>query len=339
MATARLETKKVDRGDHMHRRQFMAGTAALAASVHSSPVRAQDYPARNVRVVVPYAPGGGTDFVGRVVTEQMAAIAKQGFVVENKGGAAGAVGIRDVAAATPDGYTLLVMDTALVILPAINPKSGLSPSMLAPVALLGILPLVLVAHPSLPADTVPELIEYAKQNPDKLNFCSGGTGTSPHLLGELLKIRAGIEMRHVPYRGAAPALTDVVGGSVQLMFTIVPVASSFIANGQLKALATTGAERLAMLDKVPTMVEAGIKDYVAVQWFGLFAPARTPEPIVRRLNSLAMTAVADAAVAKRIVDQGGIAKPGSAADFARFIEAETISWGEIARTAKVTVDQ
>ena len=322
----------------LDRRHFLSGAGAATLALRAGSACAEEFPARPVRVVIPFTPGGGTDFIGRVVAEHMSKAAGQNFYIENKSGAAGAIGMRDVVAATADGYTLLVMDTSLVITPHINPKAGLSPALLTPVALLGTFPSVLVAHPSLPANTVPELIAYARANPDAINFGSGGTGTGPHLQGELFKIMAGIAMRHVPYRGASAAMQDLVGGSIQVQFTAAPSALSFIQGGQLKLLATTGAKRLPMLDHAPTMIEAGLPDYVSAQWFGMLAPARTPQAVVARLNALAGAALTDPAVAKRISEQGGLLSPGTAADFAAFIERELKSWGEIARIAKVAVE-
>ena len=175
-------------------------------------------------------------------------------------------------------------------------------------------------------------------DPSALNFGSGGVGTGPHLQGELLKIRTGIDMKHVAYRGAAAAQQDILGGSIQLMFTAAPTALSFINGGELKVLASTGAVRLPILPAVPTMIEAGIKDYVSEQWFGLLAPAKTPEPILQLLYELATMAITDPAVAKRMTEQGGYLRPGSSKDFSRFMQAEVQSWGEIVRLAKLAAE-
>jgi tripartite-type tricarboxylate transporter receptor subunit TctC len=168
-----------------------------------------------------------------------------------------------------------------------------------------------------------------------MNFGSGGNGTVPHLQGEQFKLKTGTNLQHVPYRGAAAALQDVVGGQIQMLFTAAPTASAFIEGGQLRLIATTGAERLPIAAGVPTLVEAGVKDFVSSQWFGLLAPAKTPAPIVARLNELAVQAARDPGVAKRITDQGGFLQPGSPEDFTRFIESEIKNWGDIVRAAKV----
>lgn len=324
------------------RRSFLH--ASLAASVAplgsgwlSGAAHAQTYPSRNVRMVVPYAPGGTTDFVARVVAEKMSELANgYRFFVENKAGAAGAIGMKDVAASEPDGYTVLLGDSTMAVTPTLTPGAGIDPlRMFKPVSLIATFPSVLVVHPSVPAKTVDELIAYAKQNPGKMNFGSGGNGTVPHLQGEQFKLKTGTNLQHVPYRGAAAALQDVVAGQIQMLFTAAPTANAFIEGGQLRLIATTGAERLPIAAQVPTLVEAGVKDFVSSQWFGLLAPAKTPEPIVARLNELAVQAARDPGVAKRITDQGGFLQPGSPEEFTRFIEGELKSWGDIVRAAKV----
>jgi tripartite-type tricarboxylate transporter receptor subunit TctC len=287
-------------------------------------------------MVVPFAPGGTTDFVARVMSEKMSELAGQRFFVENKTGAAGAIGMRDVAGSAPDGYTVLMGDTTTAITPTLNPAAGIDPfKMFAPIGLVGVFPSVLVLHPSVPAKTVAELVAHAKQNPDKVNFGSGGIGTPPHLQGEQFRLKTGTAMQHVPYRGAAAALQDVVAGQIQMLFTAGPTAGPFIEGGQLRLIATTGAERLPMAAATPTLREQGV-DFVSAQWFGLFAPARTPAPIVARLSELHNQALRDSAVAKRITEQGGFLKPGTPVDFARFIESEIAAWGDIVRSANVT---
>jgi tripartite-type tricarboxylate transporter receptor subunit TctC len=314
-------------------------SAGLSAGVLAAlrPVRAETYPSRNVRLIVPFSAGGTTDFVARLVGDRMSELAGQRFVVENRTGAAGMVGLREVAGATPDGYTLAMADTSVATAPTLNAKAGISPDMFEPICLIATFPSVMVVHPSVPADTVGGLIDYAKKNPGKINFGSGGIGTGPHLQGELFKAMAKIEIQHVAYRGAAAALQDVIGGNIQLLFTAAPTAMAFVQGGKLKLLATTGAEQLPVAATVPTMVEAGLKDFVSEQWFGLLAPAKTPPDIVARANELAVKAMADPAVGQRISDQGGFPRPGPPADYARFIAREVTAWGDIIRTAGVTL--
>jgi tripartite-type tricarboxylate transporter receptor subunit TctC len=325
----------IDRRDFL-RACLSVPAGALAFVPCCAPARAQAYPTRPIRMVVPFAPGGTTDFVGRVVGEKMGEFAGQRFFVENKTGAAGAIGMRDVAGSAPDGYTVLMGDTTMAITPTLNPSAGIDPfKMFQPIGLVGVFPSVLVVHPSVPAKTVAELVAHAKQNPNNVNFGSGGIGTPPHLQGEQFRLKTGTAMQHVPYRGAAAALQDVVAGQIQMLFTAGPTALPFIEGGHLRLIATTGAERLPMAAQTPTLTESGV-DFVSTQWFGLFAPARTPEPVVTRLSELHNQALRDPGVAKRITEQGGFLWPGTPDDFTKFIESEVKLWGEIVRAANVT---
>jgi tripartite-type tricarboxylate transporter receptor subunit TctC len=320
-------------------RRTLLATASAAAGFAlplARSARAETYPSRSVRVIVPYAAGGTTDFAGRVVCEKMGQIAGQAFFVENKTGAAGAIGMKDVAGSTPDGYSLLFMDSTMAVTPSMNPQAGIEPlKMFRPVGIVGLFPSVLVVHPGVPAKTVAELVAYAKANPGKINFGSGGVGTVPHLQGEQFRLVTGAPIQHVPYRGAAAALQDVVAGQIQMLFTAAPTALSFIRGGQLKLIATTGAERLPVVSEAPTLAESGYKDLVSLQWFGLLAPAKTPEPIVTRLAELLTQALQDPVTSQKITDQGGFLKIGKPADFASFIEAEIKLWGDVVKGAKL----
>lgn len=325
----------------LSRRSFLhaslgTSVAALGLSRLASPAFAKAYPSANIRMVVPYAAGGTTDFVGRLIAEAMSEqLNGHRFFVENKTGAAGAIGMKDVAGSKPDGYTVLLGDSTMAVTPTLTPAAGIDPlKMFRPVCLIATFPSVLVVHPSVPAKTVAELVAYAKANPGKLNFGSGGVGTVPHLQGEQLKLKTGASLQHVPYRGAAAALQDVVAGQIQMLFTAAPTALSFIEGGQLRLIATTGAERLPIAAQVPTLVEAGVKDFVSSQWFGLLAPAGTPEPVVARLNELAVQATRNPSVAKRITDQGGFPQPGAPEDFAKFIASEIKTWGDVVRASQ-----
>jgi tripartite-type tricarboxylate transporter receptor subunit TctC len=319
------------------RRVFLSAGISAATLLSLRAARADTYPSRGVRVIVPYSAGGTTDFVARLVADRMSTISGQSFVVENRTGGSGMVGLHEVAVAAPDGYTLAMTDTSIAIAPSLSAKSAIAPDMFAPVCLIATFPSVMVIHPSVPANTVGELIDYAKKNPGKINFGSGGIGTGPHLQGEFFKSMAKIQIQHVAYRGAASALQDVVAGHIQLLFTAAPTAMAYVRAGQLKLLATTGAERLPVAASVPTMVESGLKDFISEQWFGLLAPARTPPEIVARANKLARAAIADPSVGPRIVEQGGFVKPGTPDDYARFIAREVTQWGDIIRTAGVTL--
>jgi tripartite-type tricarboxylate transporter receptor subunit TctC len=320
------------------RRDFLRKSLALsAASSIGLTGSARAFPDRNIRLVVPFAPAGTTDFVARVVADKISETASQRVFVENKTGAAGAVGMREVANAQPDGHTILMTDTTVAISPTLNAKAGINPALFEPVALVGIFPSVFVVHRDVPANSVPELIEHARKNPRKLNFGSGGIGTGPHLQGELFKWKAQIDIAHVPYRGAADALRDVVAGNIQMLFTAAPTAMPQIQAGTIRLLATTGAERLPAAAQAPTMIEAGLPGFVSAQWFGILAPAKTPPAVVARLNQLVTAALADPVVAKKIIDQGGFLKPGSPSDYSRFIAGEVAAWGDIIRSAGVTM--
>jgi tripartite-type tricarboxylate transporter receptor subunit TctC len=324
----------------MHRRAFLrvslttsAGAIALAGSLPRA--MAQDYPSRPIQLVVGFAPGGTTDFVARLVGEKMGDALGQRLVVDNKPGAAGAIATKGVARSDPDGHTLLMGDSTLAITPTLSPSAGIDPlKMLAPVGLVGIFPSVLVVHPSVPASSVAELIAHVKAHPGELNFGSGGIGTVPHLQGELFKLKTGTDIVHVPYKGNAAALQDLLGGTIQMMFAAAPTALAFIKSGQLKLLATTGQERLSIGVDAPTLLESGV-DFVSAQWFGMLAPAGTPEAIVDRLNEALGQAIQDPEITKRLAEQGGFPRLGSPEDFAAFIADEVKSWGDIVRAAKV----
>jgi tripartite-type tricarboxylate transporter receptor subunit TctC len=321
------------------RRAFLFAGASAATLMSVRSACAEAYPSRNVRMIVPFSAGGTTDFVARLTAERMGALSHQSFVVENRTGGAGMVGLREVAVATPDGYTLVMADTVLAITPSLIAKPEVTADMLAPVCLVATFPSVLVVHPSVPVNTVGELIDYAKKNPGKVNFGSGGVGTGPHLQGELFKSTAKVEIQHVAYRGAASALQDVVAGHIQMLFTAAPTAMAYVKSGQLKMLATTGAERLPVAANVPTLIEAGLKDCVSEQWFGLLAPAKTSPETIEGANKLARAAIADPSVGPRIVAQGGFLKPGTPEDFTKFIDSQTKQWGDIIRTAGVVLPQ
>lgn len=322
----------------MDRRRFLTTSLAFCAgtAIAGRPAFAQTYPTRPVRVVVPFTAGGTTDFTARVVCEKMGQVAGHNFLVENKVGAAGVVGVKDVAGQQPDGYSLLFSDSSLAVTPTTNPGAKLDPlRMLQPIGLAGVYPSVLVVHPSVPAKTPQELVDYARANAGKVNFGSGGIGTVPHLQGEQFKLVTGAPITHVPYRGAAAALQDVVAGQIQMLFTAAPTALSFIQSGNLRLIATTGAERLPALNEAPTLAEAGYKDLISAQWFGLLAPAKTPAPIVTRLTDLLSKALDDTPTARKLTDQGGFLQRGNPDDFARFIESEIKHWRDIIVAAKI----
>src|SRR5271167_2036421 len=249
--------------------------------------QAQNYPNRPVKIIVPTPPGGPVDVVGRLTANYLQTALGQAFVVENRSGAGNTIGSKDAAEATPDGYTLLYSAASgLIIAPLLHPDAGYDPlTSYDPIALVGSTSSVLVVNPSVPANTVQELVAYAKANPGKVNFSSGGIGVLPHLVGEMFKARAGIDLVHVPYKGGGPSITDLVAGNVQMTFEGTSVLLPLIEAGRLRALAVTTAKRITQLPDVPTMVESGFPDFAATAWTGLLAPAHTPEPIVAKLNA------------------------------------------------------
>ena len=257
----------------------MAGGAGAA--------RADDYPSRPVKIIVPTPPGGPVDVIARLTANYLQGALSQAFVVENRAGAGNTIGSKDAAAAAPDGYTLLYSAASgLIVAPLLHPDAGYDAlSSYDPIALVGATSNILVVNPAVPANTVAELVAYAKANPGKVNFASGGVGVLPHLIGEMFKTRAGIDIVHVPYKGGAPSINDLVAGNVQMTFEATSVLLPLIKAGRLRALAVTAAKRIPELPDVPTMVESGYLGFVTNAWSGLLAPAHTPQPIIAKLNA------------------------------------------------------
>jgi tripartite-type tricarboxylate transporter receptor subunit TctC len=327
----------------MHRRSLLA--AALAAAAAPA-VRAQSaWPTKPVRIVVPFAAGGTTDILARALAPELQRAFGQPFVVENRAGAGGNLGADQVAKSPGDGYTLLM---GTVGTHAINPS--LYPKMpydhvkdFVPVTLMAGVPNVLVMNPAkaeaLKIASVPDLVRYAKANPGKLNMASSGNGTSIHLAGELFKSMTGTFMVHFPYRGSGPALLDLIGGNMDLMFDNLPSALPQIKAGKLKALAVTSAVRSAAVPELPTIEEAaGLKGYEASSWFGLLAPAGTPPDVVARIQQETAKALASPAMKERLLAQGAIPGGNSSADFAKMIAAETKKWAEVVKASGAKVD-
>lgn len=302
--------------------------------------RADDYPTRPIRLVVPAAAGGPTYLTARLLADKMEPSLGQPVVVEAKGGGGGNVGAETVAKSVPDGYTILM---ATIGTHAINKslyrKLTYDPQKdFVPVSQVVQYPLLLVVNPTLPARSVGELIAYAKANPGKVLRASGGIGTSMHLSGELFVHQAAVDMPHVPYKGSAPALTDMVGNHVQVMFDALMTALPLVQAGQLKALAVTGPQRSPAVPDVPTVAEAGLPGYSATGWIGIVAPAGTPEPIVRRLNAAVVKALADPDLRQKLVEQAAEPVGSSPEDFARFIASESEKWAQAVRSAGIVVD-
>ncbi len=322
-------------------RLAIAAAAAFAALSAAPFAGAQaTYPTKPLRIVVPFPAGGTTDILARAVAQKLSETLGQPAVVDNRPGAGGNIGAELVAKAPPDGHTLLM---GTVGTHAIN--ASLYAKMpydhvrdFAPIILVAGVPNVLVVHPSVPVNNVQELIAYAKANPGKLNFASSGSGTSIHLSGELFKTMAGVQMAHVPYKGSAPAVTDLLGGQVQLMFDNLPSALPHIKAGKLKALAVTSATRAATLPDVPTIAESGLAGFDATSWFGLLAPAGTPQPIIARLNSEVAKWLASAEAKEKMAALGANPTGHATDEFVRHIAAETSKWAKVVKESGAKVD-
>ena len=309
-------------------RACLVALVAIAAPLAAA---AQDYPTRPVVLVSPFPPGGSVSLVARIVAEKMGETLGQSIVVENRGGAGGTIGARSVAKSPPDGYTLLLGYTGtLAIGPSMYPNAGFDPRKdFAPVGRIGTAPTLLVVHPSVPVHSVAELIAYAKANPGKLNFGSAGIGTVGHLAGELMATMAGLRLVHVPYKGTGPAITDLLGGHIPMMFTPVPTAHAQAESGLLRALAVTGAERSSLLPNVPTVAESGLPGYEAALRYGLVAPAGTPRAIIERLNKELRTALAAEDVRSRLAADGAEVLPSTPEQYAADINREEATWSKV----------
>jgi tripartite-type tricarboxylate transporter receptor subunit TctC len=309
--------------------------AAMAALLAATSAGAQTWPARSVQLVVPYAPGGVVDFIGRTLGQRLSQQLGQPVVIDNRPGAGGMIGIEYTARSSPDGHTLVIMDPAVVINPVLQEKPLYEMKDLATVAVVGSSPLVLTVNPKLPVTDVAELVQFAKANPGKLNFASAGIGTTPHMAGELLKGRAGIDMAHVPYKGAGPAMADLAAGQVQVGFSSITGALPFIKDGRLRGLATSGTKRSAALPELPTFIEAGYPDFEVDLWLGIFAPANTPPAALARINAEIRSALRDQAVTAAFAKVGVEVRSASPEESARFVRAEHDKWAQVVTGAKL----
>jgi len=312
--------------------------AALAATPGT---QAADYPTRPIKLVVPYAAGGPTDVLGRLVGDFLGRDLKQAVIVENKAGAQGAIGAEAVARAEPDGYTLFVAAASIIVLnPMLYKKLSYDPVRdFRMLALVTDLPVVMEIHPSVPARTVAEFVAYARQNPGKVNFGSAGTGGTIHLAGEMFKQMAGIEMTHVPYKGAGPALTDLMSGNIQVMFDTLSTALPPVRSGLVRALGVSSAQRSPDLPDVPTIAESGYPDYRVSVWYGIAAPAKLPEDIAQKISASLDRALNDDAFRASLEKIGfPVFRPRSAAAIAEFIDADRARWSGVIRAQNITLD-
>jgi tripartite-type tricarboxylate transporter receptor subunit TctC len=298
-----------------------------------------DYPTKAIRLVVPFAPGGSNDIMARIVAQQFTDSMKQQVVVDNRAGASGIIGTEIVAKAPADGYTILMMSLTFTVNPSLYRSLPYrTDKNFAPVTLVASAPLMLVVNPSVPAKSLKDLIAYAKANPSKVNFGSGGQGTTPHLAGEMLKMMAGIELTHIPYKGGGPALADLVGGQIQLMLENIPSTLPFVKGGKLRALAVSSLKRSPLVPDLPTVDESGLKGYEIVGWNGLFVPAGTPRPIVTKVHAETVKALANPTVKERLAGLGADAIGSSPEQFAAFVQAEIKKWAKVVQAAGLKVE-
>ena len=318
-------------------RLFALATLLLASLSAGSASAA--YPDRPIKIVVPFAPGGGTDVVARTLAQEMARDLGATIVIENKPGAGTILGTQAVATSEPDGYTLLMGTFANAVNPSLKATLPYDPHAdFAPVALIARSFNIVVVNPKSPYHSIADLIAAAKAEPEKLSYGTYGTGTSAHLAGELFKTLAKVNLTTVPYKGAAPAITDLIGGQIQVMFTTVASAASLVQGGQLRALAVTSAQRSPAFPDLPTVAEAGVPGYAAESWYGLFAPAKTPADVVDRLNKSAAIAVQSEAFRKLGVNEGLVMVASPPQELDRYFRGEEARWRKVIQDAGITAE-
>jgi tripartite-type tricarboxylate transporter receptor subunit TctC len=318
--------------------RLLAALVFVAAAAGSAV--AQGFPAKPIRLLVPFPPGGGVDTLARVVGEKLSSNVGQPVIVENKPGAGGQIGVEAAARAPADGYTVLVGSPgAMSVAPSLNPRLPYRPlEDFAPVSMGVRISNILVVHPALPAKSVVELIALAKKEPGKLSFASGGTGTSQHLAGELFRLLAGVDILHVPYKGTAPAMNDLVGGQTQMLFSD-PSVLALVKSGKLRALAQTTPVRSPALPDLPTLAESGVAGYDATNWYAFFVPAATPAAVVATLNAELVKVLNSADVKARLSGAGMDPSPSTPQELGAFVREDTARWAGVVKAAGVRVDQ
>jgi tripartite-type tricarboxylate transporter receptor subunit TctC len=301
---------------------------------------AQQYPAKPIRMIIGFPPGGGTDIIGRIVGTRLSESLRQQILPDNRGGASGQIAAELLAKAPPDGYTVMMAHiSAMSILPSLYPKLPYDPVKdFAPVTLVAISPNLVTVHPTLPVKSIKELIALAKSRPGEIHYESPGLGTVQHLAGELFKLQAKVNLLHVPYKGAGPAIIDLVAGHVQLGFDVIPVAGPQVKAGKLRALGVTSAKRSGLFPHLPTVTESGVADFDMSTWWGLVAPAAVSKDIIARLHSEAAKVVRQKDIASRIAEQGAEAVGGTPAEFASFIGAERVKYARIVKEARIKIE-
>jgi tripartite-type tricarboxylate transporter receptor subunit TctC len=311
-------------------------SALLAAPIAQAQT---NYPDKPIHFVVPYPPGGGTDVIARIVQERFQVTLGQPIIIENRGGAAGSLGTDVVAKAPSDGYTVLFTLSSHTINPSIYPKLPFNTVKdFEPVGTVASLPQILVANLQLPVSNVAELIALAKAKPDSLSFASVGNGSPGHLAGELFKLRTGVKMTHIPYRGGGPAVTDVMGGQLPLLWVSIPAAANFVKSGKLKALAVSTTKRSAAFPDIPTMQEAGVPDFDVDSWYAMFVPAKTPKPIIDKLNQALNTIVREPDIRDKLLAQGAEGVGGTPQALGAIVDLELVKWAKLAKEANISAE-
>jgi len=321
-----------------HMPSVSCGIAVLTAAIVcglAAAADAQNYPTRPITIVVPFPPGGSTTIVARIITDRMADAIGQPFVVDNRGGAGGTLGTRQVAKSAPDGYTIaLGYSGTLAIAPSLFPNAGYDVRAdFAPIGRIGVAPSALVVHPSFPARSVAELIAYAKANPSKVNYGSAGIGTVGHVAGEYFAIATGIKLTHIPYKGTGPAITDLLGGHIPLSFSPIPAVHESARSGLLRMLAVTSATRSTLLPDIPTVAESGVSGFDAVRRYALVAPVGTPRPVVERLNAALRTTLESEEVRSRLAIEGAEPLPSTPEEYAIDIDHEETQWSKVIKAS------
>ena len=313
-------------------RRFLALALLLAFCAPA----AAEYPDHPVRLIIPFPPGGSNDVVGRLVAKQLSVKLGVQVFVDNRGGAGGVLGTEAAAAAPPDGYTLLIISLAHAVNPSLYPKLSYDPiKSFAPIAILATGPNVLVVNPELPVHNVQELLALAKQKPGEVDYASAGVGSFQHLGGELFKLTAGVNLQHVPYKGGGPAMQDVIAGHVKVMFSSLVQTTPFIKSGQLRALGTGGSKRNPVLPDVPTIAEAGVPGYVSDNWWGIMAPAGTPQPIVDKVYAAAQEALKAPELQEAFAREGAASVTMGTAEFQKYIENEIAKWARVVKEGNI----
>jgi tripartite-type tricarboxylate transporter receptor subunit TctC len=323
------------------KRAFLTGLAATAVWALAAPAIAQDYPSKPIKLIVPYPPAGATDVIGRVMAQKLSVALNQQVIVDNRGGAAGSIGAAAVAAAAPDGYTLLMGAMTSHSISSVLNKKSVSFDMeksFAPIAMVGTVPLVFVVHPSIKANTLSEFIALVKSKPGTMSVASSGNGSPQHLAAEMFQRVAGVQMLHVPYKGSGPAMTDLIGGQVNSMIETAPSAQAHIKSGKLRPLASATKERVPTLPEVPTATEAGLKGFEVSSMFGIAAPAGTPAPIIAKLNAALKSILSQQEVKDSMLAQGVFATYTTPEEAIVALHNEIAKWSKVIREGNIQPD-